>query len=355
MADTTLNHISVRGISACVPPDIYEISDYSLFGPGEAENFMKTVGVHQRRQARKGLTTSDLCAAAAERLISSLNWDKASIDVLVFVTQSADYIIPATAIILQHRLGLDQHCLAFDINLGCSGYVIGLQTVASLLSEHGIKRAMMLAGDVPSANMSFEDKSTFPLFGDAGSATALEFSENAPSMHFVSASDGSQYDALYIPAGGMRNLASPESFQMKEFPGGIKRNDTHLVLDGLRIFNFSITQVPIQIKALLQKTGHEIDAIDCFFLHQANLIMNETIRKKLRILPEKFPYSIKEFGNTSAGSIPLTICHHLGKTEKTGKMKWLLSGFGIGLSWASVILDIQQALILPVFDYEYEK
>jgi len=352
MADSITENVSIKGISTCVPPGINKIDDYDLFTLSERENFIKSVGVRQRRFAEKGICSSDLAFSAAEKLIQTLQWSKDSIDGLILVTQSPDYLIPATSIILQNRLGLSTNCLAFDINMGCSGYVIGLQTAAGLIGKNRLKRVLLLAADVPSANLSYFDKAVYPLFGDAGTATALEFNENAEPLYFKASSDGSDFDALYIPDGGIRNMAGPKSFVMEEFKDGTKRNRTHIIIDGMRIFNFSITKVPPQIKEVLESAGSDIDKTDYFFTHQANLIMNETIRRKLKIAPEKFPYSIGEYGNTSSASIPVTMSHILGTNTDSFSGNCILSGFGIGLSWATAFCSLKNTRILPVSDYE---
>lgn len=352
MAKMEIENVAIRGIATCVPEDINEVSDYTLFSETEKKNFIQTVGVQRRRFAKKGTCASDLGVFATEKLLDALNWEKQSIDAIIMVTQSPDYPIPATAIIMQERLGFANTCLAFDINLGCSGYVIGLQTIASLLGKNKLKRAILIAADVPSGNLSFHDKSTYPLFGDAASATALEYNVEADKMYFISNSDGKDFDALYVPHGGMRNFAGPESFTIKEFEGGVKRNMTHMVLDGMRIFNFSISKVPEQISNTLLMSNASIEETDYFFTHQANKIMNETIRRKLKIPPEKFPYSIDEYGNTSSASIAVTMCHVLGSTKTNISGSCILSGFGIGLSWATAYLKLNSCLILPVSEYE---
>lgn len=351
MADIILKNIRIAGISACVPSNVSYISDYTLFSETELANFQKTVGVHQRRVVGQGTVTSDLCAFAARKLMDKLSWDPSSVDALIFVTQTSDYVIPSTAIILQNKLGLPNSCLAFDINLGCSGYVVGLQTAASLINPTGIRRVIFLAGDIASHNMSYFDKSTYPLFGDAGSATAVEYCENAPDAFFSTASDGKEFDALYVKAGGTRHMANPESFEYHEYSGGIRRTDTQMILDGLRVFNFSITRVPPQIEKVLALASSSVDSTDFFFLHQANRIMVETIRKKLRIPPEKCPYSIDMFGNTSSASIPVTMCHTIGNETKGISASLLLSGFGIGLSWATASLKLLETIVLPIAEY----
>lgn len=352
MAKMKIENVAIRGIATCVPKDINEINDYSLFSETEKKNFIQTVGVKRRRFAKKDICASDLSVFATEKLLQALHWKKQSIDALIMVTQSADYPIPATAIIMQERLGLANTCLAFDINLGCSGYVIGLQTIASFLGNNKLKRAILIAADVPSENLSFHDKSTYPLFGDGASATALEYDTQADKMHFISNSDGKDFDALYVPHGGMRNFAGPDSFITREFEDGIKRNMTHMVLDGMRIFNFSISKVPKQILNMLEMGNATIEETDYFFTHQANKIMNETIRRKLKIPAEKFPYSIDEYGNTSSASIPITMSHILGETKTRFSGSCILSGFGIGLSWATAHLRLNSCLILPIIEYE---
>ncbi len=351
MADVELKHSRIAGIAACVPQQIDRIENYALMTAAECESFMKTVGVHERRVVSKGVVTSDLCAAAARTLMQKLDWAPESIDALVFVTQTSDYVIPSTSIILQHRLGLRNGCMAFDMNLGCSGYVVGLQVASSLIHPTGIRRVIFLAGDVSSINMSYHDKSTYPLFGDAGSATAIEYCEQENPVFFSAESDGKEFDALYVKAGGTRHMATPASFEYKEYPGGIKRNDTQMILDGLRVFNFSITRVPPQIENVLQHAGASVESTDFFFLHQANRIMVETIRKKLRIPVEKCPYSIDVFGNTSSASVPLTMCHTQGNETEKSSVRLCLSGFGIGLSWATAWMQLRDTLILPVIEY----
>lgn len=351
MADYSISGVSVRGIAACVPSKIDRIEDYHWMGQKDRDNFIKTVGVNERRFAAEGVTTADLCQQAASRVLDSLNWEKDSIDILVFVAQARDYLIPATAIVLQHKLGLSQQCMAFDIDLGCSGYVIGLQVVASMLASGQMKRALLLVGDVTSANLSYRDKTTYPLFGDAGTATALEYDPQAPAMIFNTMSNGKDFNALYIPAGGMRKRANRHSFDYKSYGKGIFRNDTQVIIDGLRVFNFSITDVPPQIIKCLNHAGKTIDQIDFFVLHQANRVMNETIRKKLKIPAEKVPYSIDRFGNTSSASIPLTMVTELKDQLSAKKINLVLSGFGVGLSWSTACIELSPFNVLPLIEY----
>lgn len=351
MAEFSICGIGVRGLAACVPTRIDYIRNYQWMGAKDRENFIKTVGVSERRFAEEGVTTADLCQKAASNLLDSLKWEKDSVDILVFVAQARDYLIPATSIVLQHKLGLSQHCMAFDIDLGCSGFVIGMQVVASMLASSQLKRALLLVGDVTSANLSYRDKTTYPLFGDAGTATALEYDPHAAKMTFNTMNNGKDFDALYIPAGGMRKKANRHSFDYKSYGKGIIRNDTQVIIDGLRVFNFSITDVPPQISACLLSAGKTIEQIDYFVMHQANRVMNETIRKKLRIPIEKYPYSIDRYGNTSSASIPLTMVTELRDQLNTQKLNLLISGFGVGLSYATAVIELPPFTVLPLIEY----
>lgn len=333
MAFFSIQNIALKGIAAAVPSQEESNWDYTLLSENEKKLLIKTTGVEKRRRAPKGMTTSDLCFEAAKKLLDDLNWKKEEINALVFVSQSSDYYLPATAIILQDRLGLPKTCLAFDVGLGCSGYVYGLSILSSLMAASGLKKALLMAGDVSTATCSVEDKSTYPLFGDAGTVTALQFEETAASITYDLNSDGSGHKAIIIPDGGIRNLASPESFKLKEISKGIKRAGLNLALNGLDVFNFSVTEVPASLKEFLAKTEKQPDDFDYFIMHQANKLMNETIRKKIGFPIEKVPYSISKYGNTSSASIPLTMVSELKDNIVQHETEFLLAGFGVGLSW----------------------
>ncbi len=308
MAVFSIPDIRIAGIAASVPKKEVCTRDYELLTEKEREFFIKTVGVEKRRVADPGMTTSDLSLEAAKQLLDGLNWNPEEVELLIFVSQSRDYLIPATAGILQDKLGLPKTCVALDISLGCSGYVYGLSVMGRMMSGGAIKKGLFLVGDVSTQNTSYKDKSTYPLFGDAGTATALEYIAGAPDMAFNLQTDGAGYKAIIIPDGGIRNFATKEtSFEYEEIAEGISRNKFHIALDGMEVFNFSLREVAPNIRTLLEYVGHELDGIDYFVTHQANKLMNESIRKKLKIDPEKYPYSIMNFGNTSSASIPLTI------------------------------------------------
>jgi 3-oxoacyl-[acyl-carrier-protein] synthase-3 len=339
MAIFSLPGVRISGIASAVPRPEYQNRDYDLITEKDRELFIKTVGVERRRVAPKGMTTSDLCESAAKKLLEDLRWSPDEIEILIFISQSRDYLIPATAGILQDKLGLPRTCLAYDISLGCSGYVYGLSTIGSQMVAAGIKKGLLMVGDVSTQTTSRRDKSTFPLFGDAGTVTALELDPSAPTMAFNLQTDGKGYRAILIPDGGIRNLVTQDSFTEEKFGDGIERNRLHIALDGMAVFQFSLREVPPNIRALLDFAGKSPEDIDFFVLHQANKLMNESIRKKLGIPTDKCPYSMNEYGNTSSASIPLTISHALRDKLQSGRVSMVLSGFGVGLSWGSVHVE----------------
>jgi 3-oxoacyl-[acyl-carrier-protein] synthase-3 len=342
MAIFSVPGIKIAGIASAVPSTRYSNHDYDRLTEKERELFIKTVGVEFRHVAEKGTSTSDLCQAAAERILNELNWSPEDIELLVFISQSRDYLIPATAGILQDKLGLPKSCMAYDISLGCSGFVYGLSTVGSQMATGQFKKALLMVGDVSTQNTSDTDKSTFPLFGDGGSVAALEYDMSVPEMTFNLQTDGAGYKAIIIPDGGIRNLVTKEhSFELEKFAEGIERNRLHIALNGMDVFQFSLREVPPNVNALATKLNIGLDEVDYFVFHQANKLMNESIRKKLHVPPEKYPYSMGKYGNTSSASIPLTINAALKEEVENKKLKMIFSGFGVGLSWGSVYLETE--------------
>jgi 3-oxoacyl-[acyl-carrier-protein] synthase-3 len=341
MAVFTVPNIRLSGLAACVPRQVEDNKDLTLLAENERDLFIKTVGIRYRRIAAKGVTASDLCQVAAERLLNDLNWQRDEISALVFITQTPDYIIPNTSSLLQQKLGLPKSCIAFDVNLGCSGYVYGLSIIGGLLQNMSGGKALLLVGDVSSQTISQQDKSTAPLFSDAGTATALEFA-TGQAIHFNLQTDGKEYDDIIVPDGGFRNRVSNKSFEVKEYEGGIRRSDLDMKLDGVKIFNFALREIAPNITGLLAERNIDKSAIDYFVFHQANLLMLESVRKKLQVEAEKVPYSLYDFGNTSSASVPVTMVVKLREALLSGKLKLILSGFGVGLSWGSAYIETEK-------------
>ena len=328
--------VRIAGISSAVPDTIVK-NDETSVGSSDynAKAFVEATGVLERRFT-KVLTTSDLCYAAAERLIADLNWEKSEIDALIFVSQTHDYIEPATACILQDRLGLSKECYALDLSMGCSGWVYGLSTASSLISEDGIKKVLLLAGEAKT-----KGDENYPLFGHAGTATALEFSKEAKDMRFHFGTDGSGFDAIIIPDGGARNQFSVESFK-EDVIDGRKFNRLQTRMKGMDVFSFGISVAPKSIKKLCEHFGIDYQDSDYILLHQANKQMNSLILKKLKVDAIKSPSCMDKFGNTSSASIPLTIVTRL-KFQRDAKI--ICCAFGIGLSWGTVAFELKDTII----------
>lgn len=352
MALFQINNVNISGLSAIVPANRIDNRDYTWISEQERELLIKTTGIESRRIVNNEATVLDLAYEGAKQLIERLRWDKSEIDLLILVTQSPDYIIPATSIILQEKLGLGKNCLAFDINLGCSGYVYGLSVASSMLSAGAIKKGLLVVGDVSSKGINPKDKSTAPLFSDAAAITALEYKEGAEPLQFCLQSDGKGFEAIIIPDGGIRNPISDQTLVEQEFEKGIIRNKRQLILNGLDIFNFSLREVAPNINNLLSHFSIYKEEVDYWVFHQANLLMNEMVRKKMKLPSEKVPYSLKEYGNTSSATIPLTIINNLSESLKSGPKKLVLSGFGVGLSWGSCCVNLKNPVVLPIIDYK---
>jgi len=350
MSFVQFNNVGIKGVAACVPAALEDNMSSPYLALADAEALIKTTGIARRHLASAEVCTSDLCLAAAEKLIASLGWQKDEIEGLVFVTQTPDYILPATSPMLQQKLGLSANTFTLDISLGCSGYIYGLSTLAAYMQTGMIKKALLLVGDTISKICSPHDKSTYPLFGDAGTATALEYMPGEDGLKFHLASDGSGKEAIIIKDGGFRNQFTEHSLLAQQVDTGISRNAAQLVLDGMDVFSFGISKAPESVNLVLERFAIDKENVDLFFFHQANKMMNERIRKKLALPVEKVPYSLENFGNTSSATIPLTMVTTSADILKHGKHTILGCGFGVGLSWGSVILDTNN-LVIPDLIY----
>ena len=345
MAFLEVRNVSIRGISAGVPrrviDNIKEFNNYSQ--EYDAAAFVESTGVKERRI--DNLTTSDLCVPSAEQLIKDLNWNKQDIDAVVFVSQTHDYLLPATACIIQERLGLSKECYAMDLSLGCSGWVYGLSVVSSLLQNGCIKKALLLAGEAK-RRVQYDE----PLFGYAGTATALEYEEGAEGFKFHFGTDGSGYDAIIIPDGGSRNQFTEKSLEMEDF-NGRQINRLYSRMKGMDVFAFGISTVPKSVKQLSEHFGIDYHNADYYVLHQANLKMNNMIAKKLKLDADKVPICMDYFGNTSSASIPLTMVTRLGEKGQEN-CKFICCGFGVGLSWGTVAFSTNGLVLSNLVEVE---
>ncbi|MGN6422323.1 MAG: ketoacyl-ACP synthase III [Asticcacaulis sp.] len=343
MTEARISGVAVRGIRACVPALTRDLAEEGLIpDAAERERLIKSIGVRSRHIARPDMMTSDLCQKAADGLLDELGWARDSIDVLIMVTQSADYVIPATACALQDRLGLGS-CLAFDINLGCSGYAYGLWTAASLMKTLSVAgrpaRALVLAGDVSTSKLLEGDRATVPLFGDAGSATALELDPNTDNWFGVFGTDGSGAPHIMVEAGALKHpLLPPKEPHPPEKADDLYRK-ARLHLNGTEVFNFTLKAVPPLVNAIFDAANVTVDDIDYVLLHQANVFMLNHLRKKAGLPEDKVPIAMETYGNTSSASIPLTIADKLSDVFDQPR-ELVLMGFGVGWSWSALKLTI---------------
>lgn len=337
MAFNSISNVAIRGISACVPSHIEENIDLQVFKEGEASRVIAQTGIERKHTVEPGTTASDLCVKAADKLLDDLGWEKGTIDVIVFVSSSADYVIPPTACIIQEELELPETCLSIEIKHGCSGWVVGSNSAASLIMGGCLKRALLLCGDTSTLLHSPFDKETRPIFGDAGSCTALEFDPTAFALEFEHGTRGKDFKSIYTPVGGCRNATITEKdLEFIEYGPNQLRRNIDCRMDGMNVFAFGMSVAPKSVKKLAEKYVLDLEHIDYLLLHQANHYMNEKIRKKLNFSPEKTPYSLHEFGNTSSASIPVTIITQCRGDFAAKKINSIGCAFGVGLAWGSV-------------------
>jgi 3-oxoacyl-[acyl-carrier-protein] synthase-3 len=334
MPTFAINGVKLVGLAAVLPADRTEVKAGA--GMADLSKVIASTGVKARHIVPANVCTSDLCVAAAERLLARIGWEKSKIDLLVFVTQTPDYVLPATACVLHGRLGLAKSCAAFDVNLGCSGYVYGLSIVGAHLQAGAARRALLLVGDTISKVVSPEDRSVAYLFGDAGTATALERMQDAAPMH------------LQIGAGLFRAPSTEATRTARAREGGNVRSDEQLYMNGAEIFNFTIREVPAMINQTLEAAGWKMDEPDAYVFHQANRYMLDYLSKRMKLPADRVVLALENFGNTSSASIPLAICASLSDRLAGGSAKLVLSGFGVGFSWASVALQTDRPEIEPV-------
>ncbi|MEN9571434.1 MAG: hypothetical protein RL172_2665 [Bacteroidota bacterium] len=346
MAFIEFNNVGITGLSAAVPANVIDNYKYTqYFAEDVVKEIVDKIGIAERRFAPDDICASDLCYAAANKLLTDMAIDRNDIELLIFVSQTPDYRMPATSVLLQHRLGLAKHTMAFDINLGCSGFVYGLSVIYSLMQSSGLKKALLLDGETRSRIYSPKDRKTAFLFGDGGVAALVEADPKFGKSFFSLNSDGSLENLIKVNAGGYRNPSTPQTLQERvvdEF--GNIRTDEHGYMDGAEVFNFVLREIPANINALLDKANLTQQEVDYFVLHQANQFMNSYLVKKMKIPAQKVPSVIAKFGNTSSVSIPLTIVSEL-KNNLSGDKKLLLSGFGVGVSWATAAVNFSNCYI----------
>lgn len=349
MAIFKFNNIRILGMACAIPKNVIRPDDFKkVFGDEEVEKFKQMTGIIESRRTDPHQTAGDLCYAAAEYLIKEKCVDKSEIGALVMVTQSPDYRRPATSFILHKRMGLSEDTAVFDISLGCSAVLYGIQTVASIMMSSDIKKALLVSGDTGSKITNPNDKSKIMLGGEAGVALLIERTEEESKIFSMVRSNGNGYRYLITPAGGFRNMNPPrEEVVCKD---GIKRTLYDPFMMGTSVFTFTVFDVPKIMKDFFKETGTNVDDYDCFAFHQANLYILKQIAKKMKIPAEKMPLTLPTYGNTSGASPIVTLCDTYGKNTENKDINVLLSAFGIGLSWGVTSFHINTADILPIIE-----
>lgn len=346
--------IKIKGISVAVPDNQVPVENFiERFGEEAVRKFTEGTGIHSIYNALPDQTASDLAYAAAENLFNKETIERDKIGVMVFVTQSPDYRRPSSACVLQKRLDLSVDCACVEVELGCSGFVYGLQTAMALINASDVEYGLVLIGETASKLVDPMDKSIVMMYGDAGAAVLLK-KEGKDTVKTLLKSDGRRYKAIVLPAGGFRDMnPSHERFICSD---GIERSLYDIFMDGTSVFSFSITDVPQTIKEYYEKTETSADDYDVIVLHQANQYILKQVIKRIKVPKEKVPISIDRYGNTGGISIPLTLCDKYGN-ENIGSVRALMSGFGIGLSWGvtSAIIDTEKVYPIIKTDYCYNE
>lgn len=337
MAFFSVNNVALRGISACVPPKIEENRDIPFYSAEEAEQVIKRTGIERKHIVEKGITNLDLCEKAFYALNEKLGWDLNSIDAVFYATQTEDYVSPPNVFVIHDRLDLSENCFALDINHGCPGWAVGLSTIASMISAGSIKRAIFFVGDNCTARNYKLDRETRPLIGDCGTCTALEYDANAEPMKFQTGTVSKDGGILLRKYGRSRNPHTEETFktELGMIEGTVPISIENADMDGASVFSFSISKIPKTLKEFCEHFDIDIATVDKVVLHQGNKFMIDKIAKKIGARTEQVPISLKNYGNTTCASIPLTIVSECGADYETKRMNTIGCGFGTGLSWGT--------------------
>lgn len=351
------NHVSVDGLTAVVPPRVISIDDEIEFfqnNPKKLERAKKIIGYGTRHVVDEGVTAADLCEAAARELLHGMGVSAETIDTLILVNQSPDHVHPSGSCILHGRLGLPKSCATLDIALGCSGYIHGLWLAHSLIASGASRKLLLLAGDTPSLHSDRRNRLVNPLFGDAGTATLLSRTADERQAFFVLGSDGTGWQHIIMPGGGFRLPPDPDMLErVYTDAAGNPWKLTDAIINGMAVFDFTLHEVPPNIARALELAGLSVDAVDFFALHQANKQIVQALGTALGLEPDKvFWQTFSRYGNHSTASVPCVLCHALQESMPWEDLTILLSGFGVGLSWASSVIRFEKTYNGGIHIYE---
>lgn len=344
---TRINGIQLKAVSCVLPSERLEIQSLkSEFGEQQIARIMKNSGIDELRIANDSIRTSDLCAQAAKNLIASENISIKDIDGVVFVSQTPDYVLPATSCILQDRLGLRKDILTIDVNSGCNGYVQGLFQSSVMLNSGGCKQILLLTGDTITKLLNPRDQSLRTIMGDCGSASLIVKDVETKDIVFSFFNDGSRFHSLIVPS---TKRGSKQDLLNTAIGSAYKEDGDYLFMDGLEIMKFVLTDVVQLVKSTLR----ENPGVKTYVFHQANRFIVEALMKNLKLSKQNVPLAVKNYGNTGPASIPLALCDSFScsgdKQREPGKS--LLVGFGVGLSAGTAVLDLSETHFYSPVDY----
>lgn len=334
----------ITGILTVLPKKVVkfedEIENYS-FSPAKSMKLKLAMGYKEHRIAEEGQTSLDFCEAGLTYLFENNLLNKGEIDALLFVSQSPDFFVPPTSNLIHGHFDMKHDMICMDINQGCAGFELGLIQAFLLLEQPQIKKVVLLNADILSPKVSARDRNSNPLIGDAASVTIVEKSSTPNTIHANIKMDGTGALAINIPAGGFRMPSSEETAEMLEDEAGNFRSKDNLVMQGDAIFNFVQREVPPMIEHLFEQASITKDDVDWYMFHQPNKFMLNKLADKLDVSREKMPSNIVEnFGNASGVTVPTNISYNLGDELVNGSKKLCMAGFGVGLTWASIYMEV---------------
>ena len=320
------------------------------FEPKALRSIVKMSGIKERRVTIAGQTALDLGHVAAHRLLLDRGVSPESLDLIVFVSQTPDYQIPASACVLHERLKCGTHCAAFDISLGCSAFPYALSVVNGMVVSGQAKRALLINADALTQVIHPRDRGLVPLHGDGAVATLIEaVADDQPGLgQFLLGTDGTGFRHLMIPASGARLPRSADTkIEIRDDSGSV-RTDEHLTMNGPAIFHFSVYKVPEVIKATLDRFALRLEDIDLVLLHQANKTMLDLIYRAVGVPQEKRFFFMEEIGNMSGASTPMVLAEALRQGRIKPGSRTLICSFGVGLSWGCSIIEWPAGGVSPV-------
>ncbi len=339
-----------------VPKEEYRFDDeYPLFKltADKAKRFKKMMSLDRHRIAPPEVCSSDLCMHGLQRLLNEGTLKKEEIGALLFISQTSDYYMPPTSNVIQGKLGLGHDMICLDINQGCAGFLSGLMQAFLLLNIPTIPKVVLLNGETGSKQMDKCNRISYPLTGDAGSVTVIERCEDENPIYVIIKNDGSRHKVIMVPAGGYRMPTTPETLKLRDVDEGVRQSLKHVHMDGAAIFNFTMQDVPPQVEEALSFSGDTRESIDHFLFHQPNPFILKQMAEKMKIPAEKLPNNIVSlYGNCSSVTIPLNTAHNCGEALVRESRRVCFSGFGVGLTWMTMVMDLGPLEVCKVVEYE---